>query len=443
MIDFTKNIKLTNNLQKKYTYARIFLHVFFIVTVCFVAFKILFPTIILDFSLKNSKSIKNAELFPKMEQGQQFPVSGKISANQAFLFNASPFGQFANAKITLTLKDASTKIQDAKIEITKSFQSFQKNDGTPIGFKNGTLLTTPEDGNYFIVSDEKIRKFANTDIILQFGYPKNAFLEITDADLKYNEPGSEIATAKYPNNSFFLIDDVYYELRDGKLLPFVSQQAFLTKFNTINAITKNKDFFNEFPVSENYLGFNDATLASFDNAVYAISNGKSYPIMNSEAFVFMGYSWQDVLPINQVELGLYEKQKQYTPFQPHPDGTVFFDKNLGKYWAIENNLKRPIPNETIAKNYTKNQPILVDSEGTTKSAACFLSGKILNKKTFECEVSIKDLGELLGNNFQFKTSFANNIELDNIEITFFTPVSFDNMKYSLSQIRNKISTKWQ
>lgn len=443
MFDLTPNIKIDSLAQKKYAYARLALHVLFVATACFFAFKILFPTILLGFSLKTPNSIKNAELFPRLEQSGKIPESGKIAKNQNLIFNASPLGQYANVEISFTTKKGAPEIANSQIKINKSFQAMQYTEGEPVGFKDGTLLTTPANGKYFIISDGKIRRFANTDIILSLGYPKDAFLEISESDLGYNEAGSDIAEATYPNDTFFAVDQNYYRLENGQLLPFVSKQAYLSQFDEINSISKDKNIFKQFPVSENFQDFSDGTLTSFDDVVYVLSKNKSYPIMNSESFVFMGYAWENVLPINQAELGLYEKQKQYTPFQPHPDGTIFFDQNVGKYWLIENGQKRPIFSEKIAKNLSKQKMILTDSKGGEKNSTCSLEKKFLSGKTFECEASIKDLGPLLGNNFQFNSSFSTDTEIDNISVTFFTPISFGNMKYSLSQIKGKILLKWQ
>ncbi|KKP96324.1 MAG: hypothetical protein US25_C0074G0002 [Candidatus Moranbacteria bacterium GW2011_GWE1_36_7] len=438
MLDLTKEIQLEPIFRKKYIIARILLHVIFFIVAFFVLYNILFAVVTLDFSFENPILNKNTNLNPHISTGRELPKDGKFLANETLLDNASPIGEFSKASVTFSSTENNSAVENISVTINKSYQALRYPTGSPLGFKNGSLLTTP-DGSYYMVSDGALRKFSNTDTIVKLGYPKSAFLEISKDDLKYNRIGNEINdTLSYPNDTIFAIGDTYFQLKDGRLFPFISVQAFLTQFDQTIAIAKSKDFFQTNPVAEKFIGFADGTLASYDVSVYILSKGKSYPIMNPETFLAMGFKWEDIIPINQNELGAYEKQKQFTHNDPHPDGTIFFDEKNEKYFLIENGKKLPITNQSIIKTYSKQKPVIINTEGLEKFSSCTLKKKLFNDGTFTCDIPLEDLNNFIGNDYQIKTTFPNATKLSTFSIKFSTPMTWNSMRNSLSKIKTKI-----
>ncbi len=85
-------------------------------------------------------------------------------------------------------------------------------DGNPVGFKDGTLLTSKE--KYYIVSNGVLREFENQSLMQEMGYSKNAFTQVKEDDLGYNAHGEMISDPqKYPDNTAFFVDDIYYQLK--------------------------------------------------------------------------------------------------------------------------------------------------------------------------------------------------------------------------------------
>lgn len=442
MLDLTKEIQLEGNLRKKYTAARVFLHIVFLAIVLFTLDQIFFPSLSFVFDFSNANSPKNnLNLSPATSQSNTLS-KGSATVNDILAFDANPYGIFSDATINLTTNSNSKNMENSSITIRKSYEAFFYPTGSPIGFKDGTLLTMA-DGSYYIVSDSAVRKFSNTDIILQLGYSKNSFVQISKDDLKYNKTGNDITDANdYPDDTFFAIGDTYYELRNRQLFPFVSIQAFLSQFDANQAIIKNDDFFNKYKVAETSLGFADGTLVSLAPSVFILSEGKSYPVSNAETFVRMGFDWNSVIPINSEELGIYEKQKQFTYNQPHPDGTLFLDQETNKYFVIDNGEKHLIESAAIAKTYSKQKPVLANLKESEIGVSCQLKKAWLSSNAYTCIIPLHSLNNLRGNDFRIDAKFTDNTKVANINTTFSTSLTWTNLILALSKIKGNLITNY-
>ena len=441
MFDLTKQIKLDHKLQIKYNAARAILHLAFIIVALFAIDRILLPIASQDFYFNSIGSTKNTLGNPRVN-GSAAPSNGAVAPNDTLSFNASRMGIFSSATTTLTTATNFQKIQGTNISIRKSYQAFFYPIGDPVGFRNGTLLTT-DDGSYYIVSGDTLRKFANTDIILQFCYPKSSFLTVTQKDLQYNPSGPDIASSNtYPDGSLFVIAGIYYQLKNQQLLPFISERAFLSQYDAIQAIPKNQDFFASYPASETSLGFADGTLASSDASVFILSGGKSYPIANAETFVSMGFNWNDVLALQPEELGLYEQQKQFNDSQPHPDGTLFVDQKTNEYFLIENGEKRPIKSLAIIKTYAKQKPIIADQQSLLASVSCKLKAQMLTEDTFSCAAPLQSINQFPGNYYQIDAKFLVAAKISQMNVTLSTPPDWQHIHASLGNIKNTLKTNY-
>ncbi|HBI33726.1 MAG TPA: hypothetical protein DEA43_00155 [Candidatus Moranbacteria bacterium] len=441
MFDLTKNVTLEPALQKRYTVLRALLHFVFLIAMFFILYRILFPIVPLNFSMNTPNSNKNTLVSPRLNQTGGFPVEKSIGSNETLIFNANPIGQFSKANISFTLEKNSNNIENTLVKISKSYQAFFFPIGKPADFKDGTLLTTSA-GEYYIVSDGLLRKFSSTNIILDLGYPKSAFVEVSQDDLKLNKTGDEITNAEnYPNDTLFVIDDNFYRLKNQQLSPFVSARAFLTQFDMTSAIVKDKDFLSRYPVSETYLGFADGTLVSSAESVFILSEEKSYPIENDVTFLAMGFAWNDVIAVTSNELGIYKKQKQFTRNSAHPNGTIFIDQETNNHFIIKDEKKRPINSPALVKTYAKQKPITASTAQAAKESVCTLEKKMLSSNTYQCDVPLEDLTPLTGNDYQISTTFSKNAKVNTIDTTFSTPMTFHSLRNSLSTIKNKLKNR--
>jgi len=327
------------------------------------------------------------------------------------------------------------------VKIRKSYRAFFYPTGKPAGFRNGTLLSS--NGSYYIVYDDKLHEFSEAAIVLKFGYSKNSFLEVSQNDLRYNEIGNAITDANnYPDGSLFAISDTYYQMQNQKLVPFVSTRAFFSQFEANQAIIKNDDFLKNYPLSDDQLGFVDGTLASFEQSVFILSEGKSYPVADAETFVQMGFDWNNVVALDSEELNIYKKQKQFDRNQPHPNGTIFFDQTIEKYFVIKNNEKHLIENDAVAKNYSKQKFVIANSKESETSFSCQLKKNLLSSSKYSCNVPLDSFENFLGNDYQIETKFANEAKVSDIDVTFSTPLNWLNLRSSLSRIKASLRNNY-
>jgi hypothetical protein len=407
-----------------------------------VADRILFPSADLVFSFGNANSLKNTLVPPRTAAEPDKTTKSSVAAGSALIFNANPLGNFSNATITFTTDKNYRGIEKTSIRLRKSYQSFFYPIGEPAGFRDGTLLTT-DDGSYYIVSDGTLRRFSNTDIILKLGYPKSSFLQVSRDDLQYNKKGADITDADtYPDDTFFAIGDTYYQLKNRQLYPFASTRAFFSQFDAIQAIIKGSDFLNRYEVPDSILGFADGTLGSSDISVFILSEGRSYPIESVDTFLQMGFDWNDVIALDADELGAYERQKQFTHNQPHPDGTLFLDRKTQEYSVIENGEKHPIRSAAVAATYSKQKPVLADLQESDESVSCQLEKAVFSGNTYSCNVPLNSLSQFIGNDYQIDATFSDETKLQGIDVTFSTPLTWENLRSSLSRIKTGLKNNY-
>lgn len=441
MKDFIKEIKLEPTWQRKYIYLKILLYILFLIICFFVSYKILFPTITLNYSFLNSNSLKNTLVFPRILPEKIFPKNGNIKKEDTFIINANPLGSFSNIKTTLTIDKKIDKNSNIFLSIKKAYQAFFYPKGEPVGFKNGTLIFC--DNQFYIISKEKLRKFSSSRIIFELGFAKNSILEVSRDDLRYNEIGDDI------ENADLYIDDIliknsgnYYKFENNELRPFISQRAFLSQYLDSQAIEKDNFFINQYPISKNIINFTDGTLASSEESVFILSNQKSYPIDNSDTFLSMGFNWENVIKLTPDEFGEIERQKQFTLNTPHPDGTIFFDKKTKTYSIVENMQLREMGSANIAKTYPIKNAIIVDSDSINKKIECNLKSNFIYKKNYQCKINLESINNFEGNDFELSLKADENIIIKEIKTTFFTSLSLSNLKYKLSKIKNNIHNNY-
>jgi len=434
--------KVTSQLKWKriYLISRIFLYLFFLLTAIFIAYKILFPEISLSLFFDDLKSLKNTLVLSRTTS--QNPLRNGLIANKEQLsFNANPLGNFGNVKLKIITSKNSKSLEKTIIKVRKSYSAFFYPEGTPLGFVDGSLFSI--NGGYYIISNGKARQFISGSALDQLGFSRSSFVRISQDELSFNSEGEDIMNANsYPDGTLIVIGNRYYQFKNGQLFPFANDKAFLSRYQPTQAIPKNEDFLNNKVVSENFIGFADGTLVSSDQSVFILSQGNSYPFADSATFVAMGFDWNDVIPLTLAEINSYKRQKQLTVNQPHPDGTIFLDRQSSKYFLLKAGLKMPIENKSIVETYSKNSPIVVDSKSLEKEVSCSLVKVPLTFQTFECEIKLGDLNNFPGNDYQFDIIFASDVKLQLANAVFFTKFSRENILTSLSLIKYRLQNNY-
>lgn len=439
LFDLTPEITLDKENQKKYLYARVILYVLALAFVFFAAFTIIFPTRYFSFSFINPKSSANTITNTRSENGVLLD-RGKILEKSRLFFDTTLLGNFSEAKIIFRLNKKSNEINNESINIKKSYQAFLYPVGRPYGFRDGTLLRHLE--NYYIVSNGNMRKFNSEATLLFLGFNADAFWEISDDDLRYNNYlGFDIENAEsYPDGSIFKINDDFYILSDTKLTKFISDKAYLSQYSANQAISKTIDFLQKYPLNEIQIGFADGSLLAYGESAFVVSGNKSFPIDSVETFEAMGYKWEDLITVGGDEISFYTKDKLLDLSGAHPNGTVFLAS--GKKFIIRDEMKYYLPSEKIAASWSKINSIEVSAESLTNFSECSFGKKWMFSKTYSCKASVDDLQSLLGKDYEFSTAFNQDIRANSIEIQFKKSYTISNFKRFVANVIKNLKNNY-
>lgn len=436
MFDLTKEIELPPAARKIYAALRIFVCLLFAAAGIYVFFALFFPIRNFDFSFRAASAQKNTVVSPRDPEGNALE-KGLLEKDSPLLFDAPLDGDYSKINISFFLEKNQPPAQNRAVSVRKSFQSFFYPEGKPMDFKEGSLVR--HSGDYFIVSGGKLRKFAFVELPRAMGYNLNAFAEITDEEMALNELGDEIEiSSKYPNSTLFKIGDAYYQNAGNTLFKFVSEKAFLTKYDASQTVEKNEDFLKGFTLAENFFGFADGTLLSYGQSAYVVTRGEILPIAFESDFRSMGYDWKDVIAANGEEIGIYKKGALFTLNSPHPDGTIFSDPETKKYFYLQGGQKRELQGPNIQKSYLRRAPIIAQASALEIRKNCQLEKKISFSEKYGCEIPIKDIQTLSGNDYQFELAAGDRIKIKEIKITFEQNTTWSNLRLAVSDIKSKV-----
>ena len=177
--------------------------------------------------------------------------------------------------------------------------------GKSIRHSNYSLLETPN-GNVYLIVDEKLRKFASSEVIRTLGFNPEEFEEITMTEFVDYELGEPIGLeSSYPAGG--LLQDaktggVFY-VQDGKKYPITAKEVMLINFPHLKITPVSSDVLDKYPRYE-AVKLKDGTLVKSKekSSVYVISNGKKLPIISGEVFEAIGYNWENIQEVSEAGL---------------------------------------------------------------------------------------------------------------------------------------------
>ena len=283
--------------------------------------------------------------------------------------------------------------------------------------------------------------FPSANFVFSFKNPDSSKNTVADPR---NEKGELIRSGKVENGNKLIFDanplgdfseaEINFtlgnssaEIQNGSVSMRKSYRAFFyPEGETINA-PENTDL---------------PKLLSANNSVFIASQGKIWPIADATTFMSMGWDWNDVVASNSEEIGNYEKQKLFTVKTPHPNGTIFSDKDTGKYYIIENGEKREIGNMENFLLYLKTNPIIVKGKGLEIRSQCELKSSFGFGKKYTCVIPIQLMRNLIGNDFQFETDFGNDVKISRISVIFKKSFNLENFKSSISILKSRTAANY-
>lgn len=385
MILFQPSAIIPEAYRLRYRVSRYMLFMLFISSGILFAYRTLFPSQSFLFSFTNPDTAKNTLEDPTATDGASLR-KGRLAPGQILRTYAGTVGSFSSARIRLALE------KDSRI---------------------------PSDGNFRVIVRKSYRSFFFPD-------------------------GEPLRTA--PKERGFSVNGVPYLFSTDTLYPFVSDRAAVSRFPKEKILVANDDLLAIFPPQESGAGFREGSLLSDAQGVYVIGgDGKAHPIGSTEIFESLGFHWNDVIPVDEEELGFHKRGKIFLFDASQPDGTVFHDTEKNAYFVIENGTRRAIENrEYLDSLLTTTTPIDASSSSLTVSASCVLERTAFSfiNPTYTCDIPLDALASFPGGSFAVDLESGQDAHAASLSTTFLTKPDHGNLSLFIRQIRDRFSAAY-
>jgi len=161
---------------------------------------------------------------------------------------------------------------------------------------------------------------------------------------------------------------------------------YLAQLYPIGDAIESEAKLREYLFFENDTEFSNGTLVSFNDAVFFVSRGQRRPFLGPEAFLRLGFDWENVETENGQGLVAMDEGEKINFISAHPDGTIFETKE-GELFLIWNKERLPIKNRQLLESVWSNNHIvhvaskkanLVGScsgiKNSSRKVSCFMEG---------------------------------------------------------------------
>lgn len=181
--------------------------------------------------------------------------------------------------------------------------------GAPIKFAQYSILRSPR-GTIFLLVDDTRRGFTSQEAFRKIGFNPEEIIDASWKDINAYTEGEPITEeSSYPTGALLqdkVTGGVYY-VSEGTKAPLLDKILLKTRF-------KRKSIF---PVDPKKLAsyktvgpakFLDGEILTADNspAVYVIDHMKKRAVLSADAFLDLGYKWENVISVPSKILNLYE-----------------------------------------------------------------------------------------------------------------------------------------
>lgn len=372
---------IPETLQPLYVRLRIMLFIVLFLSGGALAYSFLFPTITTSFDFRNPKSSKN-QIFDPRGTDDSVKTNGKINPSEKLVANTSPLGDFSVLSVGIDLEKRSATPTSIDVVIRKNYRAYLFPLGTPVEHPDMTSL--------------------------------------------------------------FRIEDTYYRLSGNQLHPFVSEAAFLSRFPISAARIESPDWRAQHPVSNEFIGFRVGSLVSFADGIFLITSERDMrPIGSAEIFLALGYHFEDVIPGNEEDLGIYKRGRIFLMGAPHPDGTLFQNQDTGEYFLIESGFRRPLNSgDYLDFLLSKTHPIVTTAPDTSLEAVCSAKAGLL-PRALDCTIDLRPLTGSIGSDYEVTLS-GNDVAIDisTLTLAFDTRLNAENGAALLAKVKDRLLTRF-
>lgn len=183
------------------------------------------------------------------------------------------------------------------IQVSKSDLDIYEN-GLPIKFANFSLLRSPRGRINLIVDDEK-RYIVSPEVFRKIGFNPEEVIDVTNEDLTAYVDGPDITIESiYPTGVLLQSKETggISFVQNGVRHSIWSKEILKSQFKNRNIVLIEQATIDQYSKGEP-VKFKDGELVTSPNAngIWVISNGLRRGIPSKEAFVSLGYKWQNVI----------------------------------------------------------------------------------------------------------------------------------------------------
>ncbi|NTW75535.1 MAG: hypothetical protein HGB34_01405 [Candidatus Moranbacteria bacterium] len=380
------DITLPRRLRNPYRVLRALLFIAFLSLSSVFIYRTLFPSQEFSFSFRNPDASGNSLEIPYVDDSLSVK-NGHVPANSTFVTYAGTMGVFSSARVIVTLENDSLLAENGTVNVSvrKSYRACFLPDGEPVQ-----------------------------------ATPKERALSV---------------------------HGVPYLFSTDTLYPFISDRAALSRFPKEEILTASDEILSIFPPEETPVGFREGTFLSDAQGVYAIDGeGKARPIGSSDIFESLGFHWNDVILVDEEELGFHKRGKILLQDGVQPDGTLFHDTDTDSYWIVSEGRRHQI----LDKGYLESlravtTPIESSGNALSTSASCVLQRSripFIGRRTLLCDLPLGSLKNFPGGSISLSISTNKEIHLASLRTVLRTEPDRENFGMFLRQIRERFQTTY-
>lgn len=426
--DIAPAVSIPKHLRGAYGALRILLWAAFAALLAYGAVKILFPNEYGYFDFTQYYGPDNTLILPRLSDGEI--TRGPVPEVESMIFNAIARGEFEELSFAIRAEEGDPA---GTLEMVRTYRAMLFPEGDPAVLPDGTLAAN--DGEFYFVSDEALREIPEP-LLDTFGFSRGKFLEISDRETALHGRGEPIGVDEYwTGGALFTDGEEFFQIREGRLDPFVSERAYLSRHRRQDA--RILDPRRDVPVADilKPIGFLDGTLLSYGGGVYAVEGEFVRPIDSPESFLAKGYAWEDVVEATEEEFSAYERGDIYGIERSHSSGTVFVDEDSNRHFLIDNGVRREIFGEHILDAY-ESIPAIPASADPERLECDIAPGRW---GWYGCKRDIAGFGS--GAEYQFFFTPKEDTELKEMKTVLVRGASWESFRTFLSDAKNRLLRK--
>lgn len=284
--------------------------------------------------------------------------------------------------------------------------------GTPISLPNYAILKVKSSDKYYLLDNDKLRPFANYDVIRKLGYHPGEIIDVNQEEIEQYKLGETIeADTKNLLGRLVKVkeNNQLYYLKNKKYHPIADQKIAKVNFPNLYPETIKANELKNYEADKPVL-FKDGTLFGVKggNKIYVVENGKKRHIKDEETFNSLGYSWKNIVWTNNLA------SLAHKPGKP----LVHSDKTSIKTKSVTSNAAQATVDKEIQKLIDKIVKTPRSEKGFTGprfetniesySIMDFESGKVLASKNADFARPIASLAKVMTAHRIYKNNYNPN-----------------------------------